>query len=342
MIIYYSIYFLSILQKLYQESLLDSIKWIALICDLLNGIIYESGNLALTNARVNGILAFVLSEVLYIILIVIIVAILIRSIPLDDCFQKIGSTIIVIFSIIGLNVYLIVDNYHLIEQIRQDQYLITLNDTDEREDIFGRINIVQPALLLLAILLFKVIPTVCKQVMTWYGGNDSKTEKDDELKLLTKSFWIGAFNVLTLTTEFDAWFTLIQAYNDCSSQVYIVWGLWICIVVIYSVFLVLIFIFTLHYKEDYQTEPAGYKIILLKLIICIWIVLFFSLYLLGDNRQPLDCYNTLTLGFNGKIRSILKLFFLSFALVSFVCIGVIFLYNILVKVQLIKSTSKVV
>lgn len=310
-------------QQLFREALLESIKVIALICDLMNGIIYEIGNLALTNARINGILAFVIPEVVFIVFIVLTATLITKAFVKLNCngpCEIIICTIIILSSSIGLILYLIFDNYYIIEQIQQDQYLIALNDTDEMEDIHGRINAIQPSLLLLAILFFKGIPKVFKKILTWYGDTNSETEDAYDYDDLNKSIWIGMFNVLTLTTEFDAWFTLIQHFNDCSIQVYLVWVLWICMVCLFLFFLICVFSCTIgRCWDDYDKWAV---VVSIPLIICI--VTTFSLYLLGDNRQPLDCYDTLTEGFDGKLRSGIKLLFLSIAFVSYTCILTLF------------------
>ena len=50
--------------------------------------------------------------------------------------------------------YLIGDNFYIIEEIRQDQLLMNLNSTALQMDTFGRINSIQPTVLVLAIIFF--------------------------------------------------------------------------------------------------------------------------------------------------------------------------------------------
>ena len=103
----------------------EALKLLMLLTDLLNGFIYEIGNLAQHNPRTVGQVAFILPGMIYALL----------GLPyviLYPTFFSRGSVIVNflkcvmgVSSMIGLCLYLVGDNYYLIEQIDRDEFIVT-------------------------------------------------------------------------------------------------------------------------------------------------------------------------------------------------------------------------
>ena len=270
----------------------------------MNGIVYEIGNIVQTNARGFGQWAFLIPCVFFVLfagiyLIFSCLKLIRKSKPSEEPSVQAVQFIITIFSILGLTLYLIADNYYIIEQIKHNEFLVTLNDTKLRDEINNIINVVQPSLLLVSITLYRIIPEVIIFFFNKYNG-----DSDNNDRYTNDSYWIGMINVLVLIPELDSWFTIVQRIheNECSIQVKVVWAMWVLMVVAYTALLITSSSCGL-YKDNDCNACDG-------LCCCFMtpsLILAFSLYLLGDNRLPLEC---LDFQDDYRVLSILKLFFL--------------------------------
>lgn len=281
-----------------------------LIADLLNGIIYECGNIAQSNARAVGLVAFIIPSIFFVVLSVAYIIYTVIKIFRSEDFQlgKIFNFVFSIFSLAGLILYLIADNYYLIEQINNDVFIIALNDTSEiKLEIIQRINAIQPSFLFFAIILYRIIPQGFSGLIK-HGNDDDIVSEDD-------SVWIGVIHALMVITDFDSWFTLIQSTNDCSIQLKWVWAMWVVIIALYMVYMLIRS--TIGCYKNSDGAICAYPVM-------IFIMIAFLFYLLGDNRQPLDCHLV------GYSRSSLKLFFLICAFCIFSPIIVFTCYNIII------------
>ena len=287
----------------------EALKLIMLLADLMNGFIYEIGNLAQTDARTVGHVAFILPGIFYLVFGLLYICIC----PCIVCEERMTGCIvkyaISISSLIGLTLYLIGDNYYLVEQINEDKFITTLNNATLKVEILNRINAIQPSFLLLSIMFHRAIPQILMVFIR-------KFEKDQDN--INDSFFIGMMNTLVLTTELDSWFTMVQSTNDCSSQLKWVWTMWMLMIAVYTVLLLTNSIFGLHTSENYHDKDPNCQSCCGTCMIA-FIVIAFALYLLGDNRQPLDCYPSLS----ARGRSGLKFFFIFVAAVIYVTVIIV-------------------
>ena len=188
-------------------------------------MIFEGGNIALSNARGIGQWAFLIPGI-YFILIALMYITCCPIISKESRAVKVVKLAISFSTIIGLILYLLADNYHLIEQIEQDKFLANLSDTNAlKAEIYGRINAIQPSFLLLSIVFYRAIPHFIVLFISKYDGRESETKN--------MTVWIGIINVVVLTTELDSWFTMVQNTSDCSAQVHWVWAMWVLMTVGY-------------------------------------------------------------------------------------------------------------
>lgn len=281
----------------------EVLKLIMLLADLLNGFIYEIGNMAQTNARTVGRVAFILPGILYALcgLSYFIGYLVVKE---EELKIKAVKILMGMSSLVGLTLYLIGDNYYLIEQIHTDKFVDTLSNTTQKIEILNRINAVQPSFLLLSIIFYRVIPQILKIFIREWVKDSSETKNS--------SFRIGMMNTLMLTTEFDSWFTMVQATSDCSSQLKWVMVMWVLMIIGYVTHMLINRILKTNISngKDYEFQyfGGGYMVF--------FIVFAFALYLLGDNRQPLECSSLSARG-----RSDLKFFFILVAgLIYFIVI----------------------
>ena len=273
----------------------EPLKLIMLLADLLNGLIYEIGNIVQTNARTVGRAAFILPGIFYAVcglIYFIRYLVIIEDKPKKLKFIK---ALMGISSLAGLTLYLIGDNYYLIEQIRTDKFVDTLSNTTQKTEILNRINAIQPSFLLLSIIFYRVIPQILKIfIRKWF--KDTSEAKNS-------SYFIGMRNTLVLTTEFDSWFTMIQATRDCSSQLNWVLAMFLLMIIGYITHMLINSILemnTNNRKHPFQYFSGGCMVFFIVLNFA------FAFYLLGDNRQPLECSSSLS----ARRRSGLKFFFI--------------------------------
>ena len=287
----------------------EPLKLIMLLADLLNGLIYEIGNLVQTNARTVGRVAFILPGIFYAVcgmIYFIRYLVIIEDKPKKLKFIK---ALMGISSLTGLTLYLIGDNYYLIEQIRTDKFVDTLSNTTQKIEILNRINAIQPSFLLLSIIFYRAIPLILKIFIRKWFKDSSETKNS--------SYFIGMRNTLVLTTEFDSWFTMVQATSDCSSQLNWVVAMFMLMIIGYVTHMLISSILELNIKDrkdcNFQFSVGGYMVY--------FIAFAFVFYLLGDNRQPLECSPL-----SARKRSGLKFFFIFVA-------GII--YSIVILIHLI-------
>jgi hypothetical protein len=282
-----------------------------LLADLMNGFIYEVGNfLQTTNARTIGIWAFALPGGLYL-LFGLLYIVFCPCIHCERLLNQPAITIIKIlisiFSLIGLILYLVGDNYHLIKQINERVLIITLKNTTRKVEILNEINAIQPSFLLLSLLFHRAVPQI---LMIIARKINREEEREDDMKF-NDSFFIGIMSTLLLTTELDSWFTMVQATTDCSSQLKWVWATWILLIVVYAVHISTNSIsgVVCGNQDEADTQCYGGACMI------VFLVIAFAMYLLGDNRQPLDCYPISAFG-----RSAVKLLFIVLAATIYVII----------------------
>ena len=80
--------------------------------------------------------------------------------------------------------YLIGDNFYIIEEIRQDQLLMNLNSTALQMDTFGRINSIQPTFLVLAIIFFRAGPYAIELICEEWEIGESMTTPRNQFMLV--------------------------------------------------------------------------------------------------------------------------------------------------------------
>ena len=272
-----------------------------LLADLFNGFLYQISNLVGSGTRVFGLVATLIPGVAFIVGACIYTAVapftLWDGVELGERIALLATSV---STIVGLTLYLIADNFYLVEEIRYNLPLSDVNDTLLQSDAFNRINSIQPMLLVLAIIFFRAIPFAIG-LLTREIGDDLKDNT-------TNSMYTGIFDVVVVTIEFDSWFTLIQSMGDCSSDHIIpVWTLWVAMVIMYAAVATLSGIRGLFKNCDDKKvtdERIGIDLTC-GIILIIAITVAFVFYLLSDNTQPLDCYP----GSSAQSGSILRLIF---------------------------------
>ena len=95
-------------------------------------------------------------------------------------------------------------------------------------------------------------------------------------------------NIVAVTVEFDAAFTLLQQVGNCTHEhIALVWIMWIVMIILYSTAIVV------NRIKGWCKSDNDNKINFACCII-IWMILLviaFAFYLISDNRQPLECYH---------------------------------------------------
>lgn len=203
-----------------------------LLTDLLNGFIYEIGNLAQHNPRTVGHVAFILPGMIYALLGLPYVFLYPIYFSRGTFTENVLKCVMGVSSMIGLCLYLVSDNYYLIEQIDRDEFIVTLKNATIKVEILNKINAIQPSFLLLSIMFHRAIPQL---VMIFIR----KIQQEEDTTRPNDSFFIGMINALVLTTELDSWFTMIQSTNDCSAQLKWVWVMWFLMIAVYTALLVM-------------------------------------------------------------------------------------------------------
>lgn len=255
-----------------------------LLADLLNGLLYNIGNLISTEAKVIGLLALIIPITLF----VIASKLFIFIAPLT-CWRKLDneelfkSTCLELYSMIGLIFYFVGDNFHQVNEIQNNIFLSNINDTQQQSNAFIQINTFQAPFLMLGIIYFRAFPYTINRFL----GKGKKLKTKD-------SIYTGILNIVVVTTEFDAWFTLLQTVGDCSTEhITLVWTMWIAMIMLYTAAMFMSGIRGWYECGD-ENNPelcgSDMKIHLVcGILIKILIVMAFAFYLISDNRQPLEC-----------------------------------------------------
>ena len=283
-----------------------------LFADILNGIMHEFGSISVTSASVviSGHLALILPGTIFV---VTGIAYLIYAnckhlkIREDSKLIRIGNVVISISIFVGSILHFIGDNLpSLAEQLRNDA-----NETTSSNDLVAEVNYIQLFLLIMAVLMHRVIPySFGKLVEKCPNKGEQKVKEKVSDKTYSSIFKEVVFTSI-VTVEFEAWFTVIQSTGTCSqTQLALVWTLWVVMFIVYG--LVLIAKIILHVHTTYNV--LLWSRYLVGTILGIFVSMAFGLYLLGDNKQPLDCYQDLS----DKEINIVKLCFLCVSFLSFV------------------------
>lgn len=300
------------------------------VTDLLNGIIFEAGNItAVSDATAVGVLAFILPGSLYLIFgLMYIEKSMVKMYyknqkkETKDESKVIELSLISLVSFVGTLVYFIGDNFYIVEQIRHGTFLTTLNSSTKIES-FEKIDNIQPPFLVLGIVLYQAIPTGIKILFkSWKGDSDETAMADSNLSSseIKGSIFCGALKIAVVTVALDSLFTVIQKNGICPGPNVIayIWILWLIISVIYVVILLIRGI--LGCIRLYQDNSKGKKVwvwdCVLGWIAIVGLSVAFPIYLLGDNRLPLDCYY-LSSSRSDANGSILRLCFLLVALIVY-------------------------
>ena len=282
-----------------------------IFADIVNGIMHEFGSIIVTSASVeiSGYLAMVLTGTIFIMIGIVYLIHANRKYlkyPGDSAQLKVGNVVISVFTFAGSILHFTGDNLPgLAEQIGNNANgTIILNGNSIVE-----INSIRTSLLVLAVLLYHVIPYGFGKLVEKCPINDNqKTEEKMSYKTYSSIFKEVVFASI-VTVEFEVWFTVIQRTGTCSqTQLALVWTVWVMMIIVYG--LVLIARITVHIHATHNT----WRHHVVGIIIGILVLTAFGLYLLGDNMQPLDCYQDLV---SDKEISIIKLCFLCVSLILF-------------------------
>lgn len=315
------------------------------VTDLLNGIIFEAGNIAaVSDATAVGVLAFILPGSLYLIFgLIYIEKSMVNSYRMYYKNQKketkdeskvVELSLISLVSFAGTIVYFIGDNFYIVEQIRHGTFLTTLNSSTKIES-FEKINNIQPPFLVLGIVLYQAIPIGIKILFkSWKGDSDETAMADLNLSSseIKGSIFYGALKIAVVTVALDSLFTVIQKNGICPGPNVIayIWILWLIISVMYVMILLISGI--LGCIRLYQDNSKGKKVwvwdCVLGWIAIVGLSVAFPLYLLGDNRLPLDCYY-LSSSRSDANGSILRLCFLLVALIVYALSALYLFYALL-------------
>ena len=156
-------------------------------------------------------------------------------------------------------------------------------------------------LLIFGVIGFRFIPFVEKKATILINLTPNSTTNDDERPNSTTNdneedknhFYTTVIESFAMITELDAWYTTIitvAKYNifnfTCSKEMTIAfWVAFGLIMLGFGAYLALTCTLTLKKRDS-----CIYVAIISTTILCVWIISAF--YMLGDNKHPLDCYNS--------------------------------------------------
>jgi hypothetical protein len=294
-----------------------------LLADNLNGIIKQVGNVVATTEaqKVSTYLAVIFPGVFLITFGLLYTPLLNAHQRTDNkkCYGKIVNIIISWSVFFGGISYFVGDNIvETTEQILIDDVNGSMTNTDTTR-VLTTVKSINPVLLILALILHDILPYEFKQAQSKNSRgkhkSDDKEDKDDTDYSLYKEM----VNTAVLIIKFDSWFTIIQSAGDCTSsiQLGLVWFLWFLLS--FGVYSILIAIRIFSYCDGHrQVGQDNFKSNLFYgLVMAIVFLIAFSLSLLGDNSQPLDCYQ--------QVSPTVKLFFLLISFLSFLSSIVIYI-----------------
>ena len=151
--------------------------------------------------------------------------------------------------------------------------------------IFGEQNevgIASVSLLFIGLVGFRLIPAIKDEIHNLFKDNKDPVEDDEEWKP-----WNTTVDILQLAPEIDGWFThfaalvFIEQTSSCSAI------LFICIFIIILALLPVFFAIG-HLKMTEERDCAKWC----RLLLYIFMFIIVALSLIGDNSQPLDCWNS--------------------------------------------------
>ena len=298
------------------------LKLIILLSDNLNGLIKQiSDIIATTEAQgVSAYLAIILPGIFYVVSGLIYTPLLnhhqLRADSKKDSrYVKIVNVIVSWSVFFGGILYFVGDNIvETTEQFLGDNFNATETNNTNPLNIA---NSIQPILLILALILHDILPYEFKQAQLKDRGKKSNNNDKESKEDIDYSLYKEMVNIAVLIIKFDSWFTIIQSSGICTSQVQLglVWFLWFLLSFgVYSI-LVVIRIYSYYESHRHKRQNNFQSNILYGFIMAVVFLIAFALSLLGDNNQPLDCY---------QASSSVKLCFILVSFVSF--LGSIVIY----------------
>ena len=308
---------------------LDAIllKFMTLLTDNLNGIIKQIGNvIATTEAqKVSTYLAVIFPGILLFTFGLIYTPLLNIHRLRDNgkkCFGKIVNIIISWSIFFGGISYFVGDNIvETTEQIlTDDNFNGSMIMTSDTAHVLTTVKSIRPVLLILALILHDILPYEFKQAQNKdsrgkYTKSDDKEHEED----MDYSLYKEMVNTAVLIIKFDSWFTIIQGAGNCAStiQLGLVWFLWFLLS--FGVYGILIGIRIFSYCDGHRHVGQDHfrSNLFYGLIMAIVFLIAFALSLLGDNSQPLDCYQ--------QVSPTVKLCFLLISFLSFLSSIVIYI-----------------
>ena len=284
-----------------------------LFADIVNGIMHEFGSIIMTSASVviSGLLALILPGTIFVITGIAYLIYADRKYLKTTEDSKLITTVNIVISIFiffGSILHYVGDNLpSLAEQLRND-----VNETVSNNNLIAEINSIQLFLLVMAVLMYRILPYGFGKLIEMCSIKDEQNTKENKMsdKRYSSIFKEAVFASI-VTIEFEAWFTVTQSAGTCSRiQLALVWTWWVVMFIVYG--LVLIARITIHVHTSHNI--LLWSRYLVGITIGIFLSIAFGLYLLGDNMQPLNCYQDLS----DKDISIVKLCALCVSLLSFV------------------------
>ena len=288
-----------------------------LLSDNLNGIIKQIGDVSATTEaqNVSAYLAVILPGIFLATFGLIYTPLLNAHELRDDnkkCYGKIVNIIVSWSVFFGGISYFVGDNIvETTEQILFDDFNGSM--TNSTTHTLSTVKSIHPILLILALILHDILPYEFKQIQIKDHREKHKSDDKEHKEDTDNSLYKEMVNVAVLIIKFDSWFTIIQSSGICASQVQLglIWFLWFLLS--FGVYSILITIRIYSYKrEDYFKSNILYG-----LIMAVVFLIAFAISLLGDNSQPLDCYQ--------QVSPSVKLCFLLASFASFLSSIVIYI-----------------
>ena len=298
-----------------------------LLTDNLNGIIKQVGNIIATKeAQIISTSLAVIFPGIFLVTFGLIYTPLLNVHQLRDngekCFGKIVNIIVSWSVFFGGVSYFVGDNIvETTEQIiMDDNFNGSMIMTGDTAHVLTTVRSIHPVLLILALILHDILPYEFKQAQNKDSRGKHTKSDDKELKEDTDySLYKEMVNTAVLIIKFDSWFTIIQSAGSCASpiQLGLVWFLWVLLS--FGVYGILIGIKLFSYCDGHRHVGQIHfrSNLFYGLIMAIVFLIAFALSLLGDNSQPLDCYQ--------QVSPTVKLFFLLISFISFLSSFVIYI-----------------
>ena len=281
---------------------LDAIllKFMTLLTDNLNGIIKQVGNVIATkDAQIISTSLAVIFPGIFLVSFGLIYTPLLNVHQLRDngekCFGKIVNIIVSWSVFFGGISYFVGDNIvETAEQIlTDDNFNSSMIMTGDTAHVLTIVKSIHPVVLILALILHDILPYEFKQEQNKDSrGKHTKSDDKERKEDTDYSLYKEMVNTTVLIIKFDSWFTIIQSAGSCASpiQLGLIWFLWFLLS--FGVYSILISIKIFSYCDDHRHVGQDHfrSNLFYGLIMAIVFLIAFALSLLGDNSQPLDCY----------------------------------------------------